>query len=48
MLVVEGFRHFAGIPFTPARIFEGLVSQPPGAHRRKNPSIRVKLNEEGQ
>jgi hypothetical protein len=41
MLLLEGFKKFAGIPFGISRIFESLMTQQICANRRKNRSIQV-------
>jgi hypothetical protein len=43
MLLVEGFKKFAGIPFGISRIFENLMPQQISANHRKNRSIQVKV-----
>jgi hypothetical protein len=43
MLVVEGFRKFADIPFGISRIFGSLMPQQIGANRHKNRSIQVNI-----
>jgi hypothetical protein len=42
MLLVEGFKKFAGIPLGISRIFESLMPQQISANHRKNRSIQVK------
>jgi hypothetical protein len=48
MLVPGGFQKFAGIPPGISRIFESLMVQQISANRRKNRSIQVRFNFDGE